>query len=126
MRKPLVCLVDDDLSARESGAGLMRSAGLRVEAYDSAASFLHRASPEVPACLVLDVSLPGVSGMELQKELARGASRIPIIFVTGHDSISLSARAIEAGAHEFFTKPYEPDALLDSIQSAIALSVARA
>jgi DNA-binding NtrC family response regulator len=116
----LVCIVDDDPSARDGGEALLRSAGMRVETYASAAAFLERPPRETPACLVLDVNLPGLSGIELQQELARTDVQIPIIFITGHGDIPMSVKAIKAGAHEFFTKPFEPDDLLDSIHGAIA------
>jgi DNA-binding NtrC family response regulator len=119
-RDLLVCIVDDDQTVRDGGEALLRSAGMRVETYASAAAFLERPPREIPACLVLDVSLPGLSGIELQQELARTEVQIPIIFITGHGDIPMSVKAIKAGAHEFFTKPFEPDDLLDSIHSAIA------
>ena len=123
-QEPVICIIDDDRSAREGAEMLVRSAGMRVETYDSATAFLERKSPEAPGCLVLDVNLPGLSGIELQQELARSDVQIPIIFVTGHGDIPMSVRAIKAGAHEFFTKPFEPDDLLDSIQSALARKTA--
>jgi DNA-binding NtrC family response regulator len=116
----LVCIVDDDQTVRDGGEALLRSAGMRVETYASAAAFLERPPRETPACLILDVNLPGLSGIELQQELARTEVQIPIIFITGHGDIPMSVKAIKAGAHEFFTKPFEPDDLLDSIHGAIA------
>ncbi len=116
----LVCVVDDDPAARAAVTDLLRSAGMRAGAYASAAEFLEKTADETPACLILDVHLPGLSGIELQQELARSDSQIPIIFVTGHGDIPMSVKAIKAGAHEFFTKPFEPDDLLDSVHSAIA------
>jgi DNA-binding NtrC family response regulator len=123
-RELLVCIVDDDSSARDGAEALLRSAGMRAEGYASAAAFLERPSRELPACLILDVNLPGLRGIELQQVLARDEVQIPIIFITGHGDIPMSVKAIKAGAHEFFTKPFEPDDLLDSIHSAIARKAA--
>jgi DNA-binding NtrC family response regulator len=114
-----VCVVDDDVSIRESVEGLLRVEGLRVETYCSAREFLARASAERPGCLVLDVELPGLSGLELQRELFRSESHIPIIFLTGHGDIPMSVRAIKAGAFEFLTKPFDPEDLLDAIQEGL-------
>jgi DNA-binding NtrC family response regulator len=114
-----VCVVDDDVSIRESIEGLLRVEGLRVETYCSAREFLARASTEPPGCLVLDVELPGLSGLELQRELFRSKSHIPIIFLTGHGDIPMSVRAIKAGAFEFLTKPFDPEDLLDAIQEGL-------
>jgi DNA-binding NtrC family response regulator len=114
-----VCVVDDDASIRESVEGLLRAEGLRVETYCSAREFLGRKSVERPGCLVLDVELPGLSGLELQRELFRAESHIPIIFLTGHGDIPMSVRAIKAGAFEFLTKPFDPEDLLDAIQEGL-------
>src|SRR5271167_3007749 len=114
-----VCVVDDDASIRESIEGLLRVEGLRVETYCSATEFLSRANPEPPGCLVLDVELPGLSGLELQRELFRTEAHIPIIFLTGHGDIPMSVRAIKAGALEFLTKPFDPEDLLDAIQEGM-------
>ena len=100
---PPVCVIDDDASIRESVESLLRAEGLRVETYCSAKEFLARPSAEDPGCLVLDVELPGLSGLELQRELFRAESHIPIIFLTGHGDIPMSVRAIKAGAFEFLT-----------------------
>jgi DNA-binding NtrC family response regulator len=116
---PPVCVVDDDASIRESVESLLRAEGLRVETYCSAKEFLARASAEDPGCLVLDVELPGLSGLELQRELFRAESHIPIIFLTGHGNIPMSVRAIKAGAFEFLTKPFDPEDLLDAIQEGL-------
>src|ERR1700682_5071920 len=115
-----VYVVDDDVSMRESVASLIRSAGLQVEAFESAQDFLARPQTEVPSCLVLDVKLPGLSGLELQQELAKAGVQIPIIFLTGHGDIRMSVRAMKAGALEFFTKPFDGEALLDAIRRGIA------
>lgn len=115
----LVCVVDDDASVRESVKGLLRAEGLRVETYSSAGEFLARANPEPPGCLVLDVELPGLSGLELQRELFRTQAGIPIVFLTGHGDIPMSVRAIKAGAYEFLTKPFDPEELLDAVQEGV-------
>ncbi|MGB8169701.1 MAG: sigma-54 dependent transcriptional regulator [Chthoniobacteraceae bacterium] len=114
-----VCVVDDDASIRESVQGLLRAEGLRVETYGSAKEFLTRANAEPPGCLVLDVELPGLSGLELQRELFRAEAHIPIVFLTGHGDIPMSVRAIKAGAFEFLTKPFDPDDLLDAVQESL-------
>src|SRR6266704_5502600 len=115
-----VYVVDDDVSVCESLGSLIRSAGLRVEAFASAQEFLARPRIEVPSCLVLDVQLPGLSGLDLQQELAKADIQIPIIFLTGHGDIPTSVRAIKAGALEFLTKPFNDEDLLDAIQQGIA------
>jgi FixJ family two-component response regulator len=116
---PTVFVVDDDAAVREALSSLIRSIGLNVETFSSAREFLKHKRPEVPACLVLDVRLPGLSGMELQRELATGHNQIPIIFITGHGDIPMSVRAMKAGAVEFLTKPFRDQDLLDAIQQAI-------
>src|SRR3954470_6979162 len=116
---PPVFVVDDDAGVRESVAGLIRSAGLKVETFASAHDFLARPRTEGPSCLVLDVKLPGLSGLDLQKELARADLQIPIIFLTGHGDISMSVRAMKSGAVEFFTKPFDDEALLEAIRQAM-------
>src|SRR4051794_21406444 len=93
-----VCIVDDDASVRESVEGMLRAEGLRVETYCTAKAFLARAAAEPPGCLILDVELPGLSGLDLQRELFRTEAHIPIIFLTGHGDIPMSVRAIKAGA----------------------------
>lgn len=112
-------IVDDDVSMREALSRLIRSVGLHVETFSSAREFLRQKEPEVPACLVLDVRLPGLSGMELQREMASANCRIPIIFITGHGDIPMSVRAMKAGAVDFITKPFHDQDLLDAIQNAI-------
>ncbi|WP_051945537.1 sigma-54 dependent transcriptional regulator [Verrucomicrobium sp. BvORR106] len=115
----LVCVIDDDASIREAVCGLLRSEGLRVETYSSADDFLTRDRAEPPGCLVLDVELPGLSGLQLQRELFRQEPHIPIVFLTGHGDISMSVRAIKAGAFEFLTKPFDPEELLDAVQESL-------
>jgi DNA-binding NtrC family response regulator len=119
MRRP-VCIVDDDASVRESVTSLLRSAGLTVETFGSAREFLASPRRVAPSCLVLDVELPGQSGLDLQQELANAGARIPIIFLTGHGDIPMSVRAMKAGALEFLTKPVAGDALLSAIQQGIS------
>lgn len=115
-----VCVVDDDPSIRNSVEGLLRVEGIRVETFCSAQEFLARSAAEPPGCLVLDVELPGLTGLDLQRELAAAHRLIPIIFITGHGDIPMSVRAIKEGAVEFLTKPFRDQALLDSIQQALA------
>jgi FixJ family two-component response regulator len=115
----LVFVVDDDVSMREAFSGLIRSAGLRVETFSSAEEFLRQNPPVVPACLVLDIRLPDMSGLELQRELAALNNPIPIIFITGHGDIPMSVRAMKAGAVEFLPKPFRDQDLLEAIQQAI-------
>lgn len=124
MNQAPVCIVDDDSSAREAVGSLVRSAGLLVETFGSAREFLERPEGSSPACLVLDVDLPGLNGLELQAELQRTGQDIPIIFVTGHGDIPMSVRAVKAGAIEFFTKPFNADDLLNAIEQGIARTAA--
>jgi len=116
----MVYVVEDDASVREALSSLIRSVGLRVEVFASAREYLRAKAPEGPACLVLDVRLPGLSGMELQRDLAAVGNPIPIIFITGHGDIPMSVRAMKAGATEFLTKPFQDDDLLAAIRQAIA------
>jgi len=117
---PLVCVIDDESSIRESLSNLLRSAGLKAQGFSSAQEFLASATRDALGCLVLDVQLPGISGLDLQRELASGDAQIPIIFITGHGDIPMSVRAIKAGALEFLTKPFDDEYLLETIRSAIA------
>ena len=117
--KAIVFVVDDDASVREGLGSLIRSAGLRVETFASAQEFLARPQADVPSCLVLDVRLPGLSGLDLQKRLAEVNIEIPIVFITGHGDVPTSVRAMKAGAVEFLTKPFVDRDLLDAIQQAI-------
>jgi FixJ family two-component response regulator len=116
----LVFVVDDDASLRTSLQDLLESVGLRVAACASAQDFLHHPRPEGPSCLVLDVRLPGLSGLELQQELARGAVQMPIIFITGHGDIPMSVQAMKAGAVDFLSKPFRDQELLDAVHQALA------
>jgi FixJ family two-component response regulator len=117
--KAIVFVVDDDASVREGLGSLIRSAGLRVETFASAQEFLARPRADVPSCLVLDVRLPGLSGLDLQKRLAEVNIEIPIVFITGHSDVPTSVQAMKAGAVEFLTKPFVDQDLLDAIQQAI-------
>jgi FixJ family two-component response regulator len=117
--EPIVFVVEDDASVRASTARLVRSAGFKVETFASAREFLDGSRPAGPACLVLDVRMPGLSGLDLQLELTRSGVQIPIIFMTGHGDIPMTVRAMKAGAVEFLTKPFRPRNLLDAIRGAI-------
>src|SRR2546428_13343285 len=117
--EPIVFVVDDDLSVRRSTERLIRAAGLKVHTFTSAREFLKHPRPEGPACLVLDVRMPGLSGMDLQRELAQSGIHIPIIFITAHGDIPMSVRAMKAGAAEFLTKPFRSRSLLDAVRAAI-------
>src|SRR5262245_16256434 len=116
---PFVCVVDDDSSMRESLRNLIRSAGLSVQTFASAQEFLRTPRPDAPSCLVLDVQLPGLSGLELQQELAQMNVQIPIIFITGHGDIPMTVRAMKAGASEFLTKPFRDADLLNAVEQAV-------
>lgn len=115
----VVFVVDDDASSRTSLTNLLRSVGLTVQTFSSAPEFLAARRPETPSCLVLDVRLPGVSGLDLQRRMAEAGAGIPIIFVTGHGDIPMSVEAMKAGAVEFLTKPYRDQALLDAVHQAL-------
>jgi FixJ family two-component response regulator len=116
---PIVFVVDDDPSIRDALTSLLRSVGLRVETFGSAREFLTRPPPDAPGCLVLDVRLPGLSGLDLQRELAAAQITMPIIFITGHGDIPMTVQAMKAGAVEFLTKPFRDQDLLDAIAQAI-------
>ena len=119
--KPTVFVVDDDVSVRESLELLIRTAGWRPETFASAQDFLSRPRPTVACCLILDVRLPGVNGLELQRQLVDRAD-MPIIFITGHGDVPMTVQAMKAGAVEFLTKPFKDDVLLDAIRGAIERS----
>jgi FixJ family two-component response regulator len=121
----IVFVVDDDASLREALQSLLRSVGLKVELFGSGADFLKNKLPDAPACLVLDIRLPGVSGLDFQAELAKANIQIPIIFITGHGDIPMTVRAMKAGAVEFLTKPFRDQDLLDAVQIAIERDRAR-
>jgi len=117
---PIVFVIDDDQAVRDAVKKLIASIGLRVETFGSTHEFLSRKRAEGPACLVLDVRLPDVSGLEFQRDLAEANIHIPIIFITGHADVPMTVRAMKAGAVEFLTKPFRGQELLDAIQEAIA------
>jgi FixJ family two-component response regulator len=121
---PIVFVIDDDASVRAALRSLIRSVGIRVEVFASASDFLVSKRPAGPSCLILDVRLPGVSGLDFQAELANANSVIPIIFITGHGDIPMSVKAMKAGAVEFLPKPFRDQDLLDAVQ--VALERARA
>ena len=124
--RPTVFVVDDNVSIREAIKSLVESTGLRAETFESTQDFLRHRLPDGPKCLVLDVLLPGVSGLDFQNELTRANIRIPIIFITGHGDIPMTVRAMKAGAVEFLTKPFQDEDLLQAIRQALDLdSVAR-
>jgi len=115
----IVFVVDDDQSVREAIKSLIGSVGLRVETFETAQDFLRSKLPDLPGCVVLDVRLPGLSGLDLQRELATHGIKLPIIFITGHGDIPMSVRAMKEGALEFLTKPFRDQDLLDAIQKAV-------
>jgi FixJ family two-component response regulator len=117
--KAIVFVVDDDVSVREALGRLLRVVGFNVETFASAQDFLAHRRANVPSCLVLDVRLPGLSGLELQKRIAEANREIPIVFITGHGDVPTSVRAMKAGAVEFLVKPFSDQDLLDAIQQAI-------
>jgi len=116
---PTVFVIDDDAGVRASIQGLLKSASLRSASFGTAEEFLRSKPPDGPSCLVLDVSLPGVSGLHLQRELADAGVRIPIAFITGHGDIPMSVKAMKLGAVEFLTKPFQDQDLLDAIHQAL-------
>ena len=123
-QKPIVFVVDDDISVRESLELLIKFAGWQPETFASAAEFLAQARTPTPSCLVLDVSLPDLNGLELQKLIASDRTDMPIIFITGHGDVPMSVQAMKAGAVEFLTKPFDDEVLLSAIRHAIKRSMA--
>lgn len=120
----IVFVVDDDVSVREALGPLLQSAGWRVETFASAAEFLTRERVYAPSCLVLDISLPDLSGLDLQKLLRDDRSDLPVIFITGHHDVPMTVQAMKAGAVEFLTKPFNDEILLDAVRQALARSEA--
>lgn len=116
---PSVFIVDDDVSVREAIVALMRSVGLSAEAFATTRDFLDRQPLNGPSCLILDVQLPGLNGLEFQEELSRSGILIPIVFITGHGSIPMTVRAMKAGAIEFLTKPFRDEELLGAVRQAL-------
>jgi FixJ family two-component response regulator len=121
---PTVFVVDDNASIREAIKSLVESTGLLVETFESTQDFLRHKLPDGPQCLVLDVLLPGVNGLDFQNELTRANIRIPIVFITGHGDIPMTVRAMKAGAVEFLTKPFQDEDLLKAIQQALDVDTA--
>ena len=122
MTQPMVFVVDDDASMRGAVSNLIRSVGFQVEAFTSAQEFLASTRPDTPCCLILDVRLPQVSGLDIQAELTKAQIHIPIIFVTGYGDVPMSVKAIKAGAVEFLTKPFRDQDLLDAVKVALERS----
>jgi FixJ family two-component response regulator len=122
---PVVYVVDDDIALREALSSLFRSVDLRVRTFGTAAEFLQFSLPEEPSCLVLDVSLPGLSGLDFQSELKKANVQIPIVFMTGHRDLPMTAQAMAAGAVEFLPKPFRDQDMLDAVQMGIARDRAR-
>jgi FixJ family two-component response regulator len=116
---PTVFVVDDDAAVRAAIQGLLKSVGLQSETFGIAHEFLRRKRPDGPSCLVLDVSLPGINGLDFQRELADAGIQIPIIFITGHGDIPMTVRAMKSGAVEFLTKPFQDQDLLDAVHQAL-------
>jgi FixJ family two-component response regulator len=116
---PVVFVIDDDAGMRASIQGLLKSVGLRSEAFENPQEFLRGKRPDGPSCLVLDVRLPGINGLEFQRDLGDKGFRIPIIFITGHGDIPMSVKAMKSGAVEFLTKPFHDQDLLDAIHQAL-------
>jgi FixJ family two-component response regulator len=116
---PTVFVIDDDAAMRAAIRGLLKSVGLPSESYGTAEEFLRNKRPDGPSCLVLDVSLPGVSGLDFQRQLADAGIQIPIIFITGHGDIPMTVKAMKSGALEFLTKPFQDQDLLDAIRQAL-------
>lgn len=121
MPRPLVLVVDDDADVRKSLERLIRSVGLEVETFDSSQAFLSYEPTDRPACLVLDVRMPGLSGLDLQQKLSAAGLSVPIVFMTGHGTVPMSVRAMKAGAVDFLEKPFDDQVLLDAVQQAIDL-----
>jgi FixJ family two-component response regulator len=119
VEEPTVLIVEDDKSFREALQRLFRTVGLRVTVYESAAELVQSELPDVPSCLILDIRLPGRSGLDIQEELAKAGVQIPIIFMTGHGDIPMSVRAMKAGAVDFLTKPFRDQDMLDAVVTAI-------
>jgi FixJ family two-component response regulator len=121
----MVFVVDDDPHVRASIQGLLKSAGLRSESFETAEQFLQRQPPNGPSCLIVDVSLPGISGLDFQQQLKKAGLSIPIVFITAHGDIPMTVKAMKSGAVEFLTKPFEDKDLLGAVQQALASDTAR-
>ena len=123
--QPIVFIIDDDAAVRETIEDLLRSVGLEVASFGSTQEFLQCKRPDVPSCIVLDVRLPGASGLEFQNALIQRGVHLPIIFISGHGNIPMSVRAMKSGAVEFLTKPLQEQSLLDAVQAGIQRDLAR-
>ncbi|MBC3955863.1 response regulator transcription factor [Pseudomonas triticifolii] len=123
--EPIIYVIDDDLSVRTSLEDLLASVGLRSLLFGSTQQFMDTPRPEAPGCLILDIRMPGMSGLEFQEQMARSGIFLPVIFITGHGDIPMSVRAMKAGAVEFLTKPFREQDLLDAIQQGLALDRVR-
>ena len=121
----MVFVVDDDPQVRASIQGLLKSAGLRSECFETAERFLQRQPPDGPSCLIVDVGLPGISGLDFQQQLKKAGLQIPIIFITAHGDIPMTVKAMKSGAVEFLTKPFEDQDLLGAVQQALPRDTAR-
>jgi FixJ family two-component response regulator len=119
--EPVVYIVDDDRAVREATESLLASVGLRVQSFETAQEFLRSARPNAPGCLVLDVRMPGPSGLDLQRELAQSGASIPIIFVSGHADVTMSVQAMKAGAAAFLPKPFRPEILVEAVEASLRL-----
>src|SRR3954467_5710098 len=121
----MIFVIHDDPQVRASIHGLLKSAGLRSECFETAEQFLQRQPPDGPSCLIVDVSLPGISGLDFQQQLKKGGLQIPIVFITAHGDIPMTVKAMKSGAVEFLTKPFEDKALLGAVQQAVPSDTAR-
>ena len=122
---PRVFVIDDDAGVRASIQGLLKTVGLNAETFATAQDFLQRKASDGPSCLVLDVRLPGISGLDMQRKLTEAGVQIPIVFITGHGDIPMSVKAMKSGAVEFLTKPFRDQDLLDAVQQALERDSAR-
>ncbi len=119
VEEPIVFIIDDDASVRDALGGLFRSVGLRVEVFGSAPEFLQSKLPDIASCLILDIRLPRLSGLDFQADLVKAGIHIPIIFMTGHGDIPMTVKAMKAGAVDFLTKPFRDQDMLDAVATAI-------
>jgi len=124
-RSPIVIVIDDDSSVRDAMSSLFRSVGHKVELFASPAEFLRAPPADGPSCLVLDVRLPGLSGLDFQSDLDRAGIHIPIVFMTGHGDVPMAVKAMKAGAIEFLSKPFRDQDMLDAVRAALASDIAR-
>ncbi len=123
--EPVVFVIDDDVSVRDSLKNLLETVGLHTELFDSAQAFMRFCRPEAPSCLILDVRLPDLSGLEFQNELLKSGNSLPIVFITGHGDIPMSVRAMKLGAVEFLTKPFRDQDLLEAVRVALNIDRTR-